>query len=264
MGRYEKGNKLLRLPVRFVNGTWEYYFGGGVPVKEGTFAELHVHPIRISDAKFLERVTKPATVCVAKPGETLLVAVNTRTLCKSGRFPRSESHTEPSAVDVDHHDLPCENPTFVPVTLLPAEQDKGKPPPGPTSSGLWLKIAGTSDAELMSGPILLPEEFGESIELFPKPTAISLNHAFTILSEKLETHRISHTGNAYSRVYYRESNNRWYPLEHLRNRLFVSAERRVIKDAWAELEKQLGFSLDALPGGKRTDQFKNDSKPRKP
>ena len=76
---------------------------------------------------------------------------------------------------------------------------------------------------------------------FDEPTAISLNHAFTLLSERYETQRISHTGSAYSRVFYQEADGRWYPLADLREGVLASVERRFIADAWRELERKLGW-----------------------
>jgi hypothetical protein len=47
--------------------------------------------------------------------------------------------------------------------------------------------------------------------------ARSLNHAFTLLSTKFETKRISHTGNVFTRVYcYSEKRKEWHPLDELR------------------------------------------------
>ena len=53
-----------------------------------------------------------------------------------------------------------------------------------------------------------------------KATARSLNHAFTLLSTKFETKRISHTGNVFTRVYfYSEKSKEWRPLDELRGHI---------------------------------------------
>jgi len=50
--------------------------------------------------------------------------------------------------------------------------------------------------------------------------AQSLNHAFTVLSTKFETKRISHTGNVFARVfYYHEKSKDWHPLNELRGHI---------------------------------------------
>lgn len=46
-------------------------------------------------------------------------------------------------------------------------------------------------------------------------TAMSVNHAYTLLSEHFEKNRRSHTGSVFKLVYYR-SENCWMPLEKLR------------------------------------------------
>lgn len=88
--------------------------------------------------------------------------------------------------------------------------------------------------ELHGSTVLLPSDFGEQ-------TAVSLNHAFTLLSERYEKHRLSHTGNVYERFFYEESDKRWYPLDDLRKGVLVGAERKLLSDAWAEVERLLGW-----------------------
>lgn len=47
--------------------------------------------------------------------------------------------------------------------------------------------------------------------------AVSLNHAFTIISTAFETKRRSHSGNVFSRVY-AKAGSMWEPLERFRER----------------------------------------------
>jgi hypothetical protein len=78
---------------------------------------------------------------------------------------------------------------------------------------------------LASTSIQLPKKISE------KPVA-SLNHAYTKLSETYETWRISHTGNIYTRILYRESNGNWYPLDVLRNEALDKQEQEIAKALW--------------------------------
>lgn len=48
--------------------------------------------------------------------------------------------------------------------------------------------------------------------------AKSINHAYSIISEAFEPHRISHTGNVFSKVYYQD-NSTWRPLKDRRGHL---------------------------------------------
>src|SRR3546814_19856302 len=88
-------------------------------------------------------------------------------------------------------------------------------------------------------------------EGFKEKSAISLNHAFTLLSQKYETHRISNTGNVYTRIFYQERNGRWYPLKDLRTGVQVQAERKVMADAWADVERILGWRPLPSPNPKK-------------
>lgn len=45
----------------------------------------------------------------------------------------------------------------------------------------------------------------------------SVNEAYTVISEKFEPHRRSHTGNVFNCVYYQPSPGRWQPLGELRD-----------------------------------------------
>jgi hypothetical protein len=91
--------------------------------------------------------------------------------------------------------------------------------------GLWLITAGAEAIGLASATILLPSAIST------QPVA-SLNHAYTKLSEVFETWRISHTGNIYSRVLYRERNGIWYPLDILRNKTLAKQEQEIARKLW--------------------------------
>lgn len=231
------GTKRLRLPVRCVDGQWEFYLGGPVPVRDGAFGELLVSSHQISDPSFLERVTQQVRVRILGEGGRLMVAL---------------SLVDPSLgkgaavkIDVLPEYLPSASPTFVPVELGAFRGPPRSPTEPPLEGGLWMTINGLQETEISSGPVLLPNALGGD-------QALSLNHAFTLLSERLETHRISHTGNVYARVFYCESNGKWYPLEVLRTRELSRAENRVMAGAWAEIEQALGWCpLPAKSEGKR-------------
>jgi hypothetical protein len=70
-----------------------------------------------------------------------------------------------------------------------------------------------------------------SSEIADEP-ARSLNHAYTKLSEAFETWRISHTGNIYQHVLYREKNGKLFLLDVLRNRALQQAEHETAQSLW--------------------------------
>jgi hypothetical protein len=75
-----------------------------------------------------------------------------------------------------------------------------------------LKVKGLERCELSSSTIVLPDGVPMP-EGFPDSSVKSLNHALTLLSQTYEKHRISNTGNVYTRVFYQDKDERWYPLD---------------------------------------------------
>ena len=239
----------LTLPVKMVNGQWEFLFGGAVPVKEGTVAELTFPLDRITDAEFAKRVTAESTVKVLPAGTKLYVALSDRAsaLQPANLFEH---------IDIDYQYLPRGYARFLPITIGPPTDLQTKQPglfEKEKEGGLFLRQIGLDRTELLSSSIKLPEGFAA-------PFAQSLNHAFTLLSERYETHRLSHTGNVYTSMYYQESNGRWYPLDLLREGVRADAERQVIHAAWDELERLLGFRPVARArSGKKTSRKKDQT-----
>ena len=104
--------------------------------------------------------------------------------------------------------------------------------------GVWLHVQGLEPKGLTSSSVRLPACISA------KP-ADSLNHAFTLLSEKLEPWRKSHTGNIYDRMLYQETNGKWYPLNVLRNAAVATEEHQLIRDQWSRISEALCRSNDA-------------------
>lgn len=217
----------VRLPVKWVDGEWEFLYGGSVPVRDGALGELTISVHQIADEQFRDRVARTLTVRILEEDTALLVAL-------------SDPNTKGAMVgdlppDVKIHDLPAGVTRMVRIKLGPlgskGEQanllEKFK------TGGLWLKLTGLNRTELLGSTVLMPVPV--------KDSAVSLNHAFTLLSELYETHRLSHTGNVYTRVFYQEQNGEWYPLNDLRVGVWSEAERRLLDDTWSEVERKLGW-----------------------
>ena len=77
------------------------------------------------------------------------------------------------------------------------------------SGGLQIKLKGHEIMEVIPSRFGLPKDVSDI-------QPVSLNHAYTLLSEVYETHRMSHTGNIFERVFYQGADDRWYPLGLLR------------------------------------------------
>lgn len=217
----------VTVPVKRVGERWEFFYGGDVPVKEGTMGELTVCANRITDQRFRKRVTQELTIRILEEGTPLLVALSDR----SNNGGRVGKWPDPFPASV-----PAGTTRLVQVSLGPL---KPKPAtaalePELEQGGLFLKLKGLERCDLVGSTVLMPEGFHQKV-------AISLNHAFTLLSQAYETHRISNTGNVYTRVFYQDKDARWYPLDDLRKGVQASAEREVLTGLWKEVEESLGW-----------------------
>ncbi|NLC35348.1 MAG: hypothetical protein GX772_02685 [Alcaligenaceae bacterium] len=212
----------VKLPVKRVAGQWEFLYGGEIPVKDGAFGELTISVNQLTDKAFRERVTATLVVPILEEGTPLLVALSDLSCTRGGSWPEN-----------DIFNFPIGTTRLERVVLGPMQQKSRQGELLGEKGGLWLKLKGLEKTELLGSSILMPEGFEPA-------SAKSLNHAFTLLSEKYETHRISHTGNVYTRVYYQERNGNWYPLDDLRNGVRVQGEKMLLEDVWAEIERRLG------------------------
>jgi hypothetical protein len=223
--------KIIRVPVKLVDGQWELLYGGPVRVKEGALGDLHVDRMFFTDKKFLKALTEKRTVPVLPQGAELRVALTIR--------PGLPQHLQALLLPIDKtpHDHTTRlsvDARFVSIHLGGPTQAQRKK--GATEGGLALWLEGMEPRYIESGVVNLQKATGlDPVE--------SLNHAFTRLSEVFEPWRKSHTGSIYERMFYSESNNRWYPLRDLRDRALVVAERKVMKQLWERVAAELGMAL---------------------
>ncbi|MBK9496095.1 MAG: hypothetical protein IPO08_16580 [Xanthomonadales bacterium] len=204
----------VSLPVKWTGERWQYFFGDSIPIKPGTLAELRLCAEQITDLEFRRRVTRKLRVQVLPEGAPLLVALSDRSYAGD---PKSFPQPRPIAV-------PLGTTRFVEVRLgpkgpSPASKESGE---ALEAGGLFLKLKGDERRELSAASVLMPEGMSPA-------QACSLNHAFTLLSQAYEKHRISNTGNIYSRVFYQDGDGAWYPLNDLRAATGDLAKRTVLK-----------------------------------
>ena len=218
----------LRIPVRFVDGTWECAWGGAVPVRNDTEAELVVQRTAIADKAFLKSIERKGRHKVLDEGTTLLVCLTMKAKTQAPEAlrrllkPYDYFRGTIATTYLDYW-----NPgsiVFVEVTLAGPDNKQARLF-DTNRGGLWLMTEGAEAVGLASTTVLLP------CAISTKPVA-SLNHAYTKLSEIFETWRISHTGNIYTRVLYRERNGIWYPLNVLRNKALEKQEQEIARNLW--------------------------------
>lgn len=220
----------VTVPVKRVGDRWEFFYGGDVPVKEGTLGELTFSAEHISDEAFRQRVTTESMFKVFEEGTQLLVALSARD--KATPYAGYEAKFFP-------HGIPPGTSYWGVIRLGPPKSKNNKDKAAqqeliPETGGLWLKLTGLEKFELASSTVIMPAGFHE-------PTATSLNHAFTLLSREYEKHRISNTGNVYTRVYYQDRDECWYPLDDLRRGVQAKVERKLLNELWAQVEALLGW-----------------------
>ena len=233
----------VTLPVKRVGERWEFFYGGDVPLKEGTLGELSVSADQITDERFRQRVSHELTIKVLEEGQALLVALSDRSSNVGclGRWP----YVFPSGAPPGTTRFEC-------ITLGPPKpkaSDKYKEVKpeldGVTEAGgLWLKHKGLERTELAAGTVVMPAGIKPEV-------AISLNHAVTLLSQQYEKLRISNTGNVYTRVFYCEPSGKWYPLNDLHQGVQAAEERKLLVELWIEVEQKLGWRPMAAPEKKR-------------
>jgi len=231
----------VTVPVKRVGERWEFFYGGDVPVKEGSFAQLTLEAAHITNPQFREHVTRELTVKILEEGTPLLVAL-------SDQVP---GQAKPYWPDLRPLRAPAGTTRVERVHLGPsrlrsaaAQQD-----PEHLRGGLWLKLKGLERSELLGSTVLMPPGFAQ-------PEAVSLNHAFTLLSQAYETHRISNTGNVYTRFFYQERDGQWHPLDELRMGAQATGERQLLNSLWAEVEQKLGWRHTPVVDHPRTRKQK--------
>lgn len=231
MKKINKMDKYVRLPVRFVDGHWESIYGGPLQLRDGAYGELKLSLKDIADTALARALCEKRDVHVFGPGTELRIALTVRT-----EMPREISRyfVNPSEMRIAPTQRPAAGTRFIPVQV--GGQARGAVTQRP--HGVWLAFEGFEATRLDSGAIDLPEG------LMSEP-AISLNHAFTVLSEACEPWRKAHTANIYDRVFYQEQNGFWYPLDDLRQRELASVERKVVQSVWNDVSRQLGLPFDS-------------------
>jgi hypothetical protein len=202
--------------------------GRRVPVRNDAKAEIILHRTDVSDGTFLQAMERKGLHKVLDQGTTLLVCLTMRSRSKAPEPLRTllkpYDYFKGAIAPVCHDYWNPGSTIFVEVTLG-APKDKQASLFESNRGGRWLMTEGAEAVGLPSTTVLLPAAIST------KPIA-SLNHAYTKLSEVFETWRISHTGNIYARVLYRERNGIWYPLDILRNDALVTQEQNLARELW--------------------------------
>lgn len=227
--RSSSTRRSVTVPVTRVGDRWEFVKGGDLLIRDGAYAELILDADQILDEGLRRRLTLDDRIKVLDEGTELRVALSDREF--TGHGAGFSQDLSPANLYIP---MPPGTTRFVSVWLSSSTPVSRNPQfvPAADSGALWLRLRGLDECELQAGAVRMPEGF-------ETPTARSLNHAFTLLSKAYEKHRISNTGNVYTRIYYQETNGNWYPLDDLRQDSSRDGSRGVLRRVWNEADRIL-------------------------
>ena len=182
--------KTARIPVIMTDDGLKFFYGGNLPaIKEGAIADLIVPEYCVLDQFKLSLIKKDFIKPFLSEGTILMARLSERSIDKSDQFLR-RINTFPPKVG-----------RFAKIIL---------------DEELKIKFRGTKNPELLECNCTIPALKNEKVK--------SVNHAFTLISEKFEEHRTSHTGNVFEQVYFNENSDVWVRLHERRNYLFKEFE----------------------------------------
>ena len=190
--------KTVKIPVKIVNGKPVFFYGGELPkLREGAIGDLILPAYAVLDKDNLEKLEQEQSCDLLPEGATLLVNI------------KSDIKSKYVLTHGADNDLPkSASGDFVQVYL---------------KNDLKMKMRGTKTPVLSNCACNVP-----ALEN-PKETPISLNHAFTLISTKFETKRLSHTGNVFTKMYFKTEKGLWSQLDNLRKSVEADFEQRFVE-----------------------------------
>lgn len=204
------GSDRERITLIFDGAHWKSE-DPNITFKAGTKITAEIDLSLVND-KPLQRNLK---VKIFGDGEELLVALKRPSIGKLPDDIQNIFYDTNGSDFCPQTDLPqrfnLNNYSFVLLKLEQASSDRLLGSYDPELGTGWFELAQFKKGKIHCSSIKPPEGFEFQIE--PK----SLNHAYTQLSELIEPERLSHTGNIYDLIFYKETNDKWYPLNKFRH-----------------------------------------------
>ena len=189
--------KTVRIPGRIKNGGIEYFYDGNKSVldkiKNGTFIELIVPENALQDKELANKLNTEQKVFFLPKGTVLLACMNV------------DKYTD----DLKRFIISAE--AFI--------------------------YGNAFEIELLEEQSLIIRESKKSklttcrckIPLLDKE-ALSLNHAYTLISQKVETNRRSHSGNVFEKLFYKE-NGAYEKIGKLRDLIEAREESKLFEQS---------------------------------
>jgi hypothetical protein len=219
-----------KFQVIYKNGAW-HTDSKDIAFIDGTSAEINVDKSMVITQEQTEKFKKPQKFMVFEEGTKLLVALKIPN--EVARLDKYKGvYSCPSGYSFAKYKQFSGYYNVANYVLISITLTKTDPPnylkKTPADGAGWFGLDKAGKSTFTCGAIKLPESLKLSI---PR----SLNHAYTLLSELLETNRRSHTGNIYKQVFYKESDEQWYPLDKLRNPSDLDNDTFIVSKFWAKI-----------------------------
>jgi hypothetical protein len=213
----DNGEETVRIPIRVLsNGTVAMESGARLPkILSGALGDLVLPAASLENPDVVAALNESSSTPLLAQGEVVWV-----------RLHPSQAPAE-KLESFEHEPLHPEmvGHVFAPITL---------------DEALNLVTRGTKRGQLERATCSVPTGAGG------KPTpATSLNHAYRLLSERFESHRVSFGGNVFESAFVKRAGT-WHRLETLR-RAAESVARRVVDRAIGDIEagRQRQLFLDS-------------------
>jgi len=182
----DKTKKTVRIVVQFRPGSILRSDGAPLPkIRDGTFADLVIPASGLADDEERQKLEAESVKELLPSGARILIGLSRGVMRE-----KPKGFVEPEELKTGYGYL------FAEAILR---------------ESLMLRLRGDKEPLLENCRCFIPVLEAE---------ASSLNHAFTLLSTKFETERISHTGNVFARVYCScEKREVCHPLNELRGHI---------------------------------------------
>ena len=198
----DRFEKTLTIPVKVVKGEFHYFYGGQLPsLAEGTICDLIVPVWAFDDKDFLAKLEALQVEELLPKGARIFTAISSagvpihfRNLAFTSKelaqnFGGRLAEEVGWKLSSKHRDS-----LFVEVVL---------------EEPLRLELRGVMHGRLMRVRCVIPH--------LENKEAVSLNHAYRLISEKFEPNRISHAGNVFQKMVHFSAQGNCYPLGDYRN-----------------------------------------------
>lgn len=197
--------KTVTIPVRIKDGTVKYFYDNesGLPkISDVEYAELIIPRNSLLDNELINKLTEEKTVDFIEKGTELYAQISINDMHKLDEVSQSNIQTLKTREGRE---------PFIEIKLY---------------EDLELTLRGSKKARLKNCRCEIPA--------LDDKEAMSLNQAYTLISEKFEPGRRSHSGNVFDKIYFLQDDV-CYKIEKIRNRLQSRYEEECL---WVKEEKK--------------------------